>query len=305
MNAHFTTIHGQYIFWLDTLGFACIRKYSDRVKDFFEWLESKDIPCINRITQAHIAAFFDYQQIRPNKRWGQTPLCGKTISDAHLNDYFAAVDKLCEFLHQMDADYAPVPTNCRIAIDNEERIRKIEPFTIREIKIMQSHIQDTFPNMDYARREIKHYQLKLIFILHYGCGLRQSEGFNLTANDVDFNRRTIFVRQGKGYKDRIVPMNDNIYHALQDYLYNFRNSIKCGHDRLFVQSPVILQRNLHYLQSLCAEESIREKRITFHILRHSIATHLLQQGMAVENIARFLGHNSLESTQIYTHIANR
>jgi len=99
-------------------------------------------------------------------------------------------------------------------------------------------------------------------------------------------------------------MSDNVYNALQDYLFNFRNSIKCGHNRLFVQSQIAITKDLKYLHS-CCNESIKIKRLTFHILRHSIATHLLQNGMSVENIARFLGHNCLESTQIYTHIINQ
>jgi len=99
-------------------------------------------------------------------------------------------------------------------------------------------------------------------------------------------------------------MSDNVYKALQNYLYNFRNSIKCGHNRLFVQSSVGLGKDLKYLHSQCNEQ-IQSKRLSFHILRHSIATHLLQNGMSVENIARFLGHGCLESTQIYTHIVNR
>ena len=142
-------------------------------------------------------------------------------------------------------------------------------------------------------------------MLYYACGLRFSEGYGLIAKEIDFNRRTVFIRQGKNYKDRIIPMNDNMYHALEDYLYNFRNCIRCRHGRLFVQSPATLQRDLHHLHSLCRNENIREKRLSFHVLRHSVATHLLQKGMDIENIARFLGHSSLTSTQIYTHIVNR
>lgn len=299
MNESYKAIHRQYIEWLDTLGFARVRRYEERLKELLEWLEVHNITSIDHIQQEHLTVFFEWQQVRENRKYGGT------LSNTYLNDYFMATDKFCEFLHQMGAQNTPIPTNRRITIDSEERIRKIEPFTIGEIKLLQAQIENSYPDMDYTQREVKHYQFKLIFILHYGCGLRLSEGFNLTANDVDFNRRTIFVRQGKNYKDRIVPMNGNIYDALQDYLYNFRNTIRCGHGRLFVQSPITLQKNLHYLHSLCDDDGIQEKRLTFHILRHSIATHLLQQGMTVENIARFLGHNSLCSTQIYTHIANR
>lgn len=299
MNESYKAIHRQYIEWLDTLGFARVRRYEERVREFLEWLEVRNVTSIDHIRQEHLTLFFECQQTRENRKYGGT------LSNTYLNDYFMATDKFCEFLHQMGAQNTPVPTNQRITIDKEERIRKIEPFTIEEIKLLQAQIENSYPDRSYADREAKHYQLKLIFTLHYGCGLRLSEGFNLTAKDVDFNRRTLFVRQGKNYKDRIVPMNENIYNALQDYLYNFRNTIKCGHGRLFVQSSITLQKNLHYLHSLCTEESIREKRLTFHVLRHSIATHLLQKGMSVENISRFLGHNSLCSTQIYTHIVNR
>ena len=298
MNTHYTTIHEQYIFWLDTLGFATTRKYSDRVRDFFQWLETKNITAIQHITQKHINNFFDYQQVRENKRFSGT------LSDNYLNDYFIAIDKLCEFLHQMNANIMIVPTNRRIAPNETERIRKIEPFTVEEIKTLQEKINDLYPHFKYEKRQLKQEQLKLVFALYYACGLRLSEGYNLTPKEIDFNRRTIFIRQGKGYKDRIVPMSENVYKALQHYIYNFRSQIKCNHSRLFLQSEMSLLHDLKHLQSLCNEE-IKSKRLYFHILRHSIATHLLQNGMNIENIARFLGHNCLESTQIYTHIINR
>jgi len=307
MNTHFTAIQQQYIFWLDTLNFApySVSNYGYRARDFFEWLEAKNITTIQHITQKHINDFLDYQQTRPNTRAEQSPFYGKTLSTSFLNDYFIAIDKLCEFLHQMKANVTIVPTNRRIAIDNDQRIRKIEPFSVEEIKILQAKINDLYPHFSHGHRTLKQEQLKLIFVLYYACGLRLREGYNLTPKDIDFNRKTIFVHQGKGYKDRIIPMSDNVYKALQHYIYNFRSRIKCGHDRLFVQSSVGLGKDLRYLHQECDNEQIKSKRLHFHILRHSIATHLLQNGMSVENIARFLGHNCLESTQIYTHIINR
>lgn len=302
MNPRFTAIQEQYIFWLDTLGFApeTVRNYGFRVMDFLQWLQGKNITQIHQINQKHINDFFEYQQARPN-----TKFKGRTLSASYLNDYFTAIDKLCEFLHQMGAQVSLVPTNRRIAIDESQRIRQIEPFTIEEIKILQESINDLYPHLDHGHRQLKQEQLRLVFVLYYACGLRLGEGYNLTPKDIDFNKRTLFIRQAKGYKDRIVPMSDNVYKALQHYIYNFRNPIKCGHDRLFVQKKITLSVDLRYLHSQCNNEEIKRKHLRFHILRHSIATHLLQNGMSVENIARFLGHNCLESTQIYTHILNR
>jgi len=143
--------------------------------------------------------------------------------------------------------------------------------------------------------------LQLLFALYYGCGLRRKEGYNLTPADVDFERKTIFIKQGKGYKDRVVPMSKGVYDTLQDYIYNFRNLQKLDHQRLFVLSHPQIAQSLQDLQSVCDDEMLRNKHLTLHTLRHSIATHLLQNGMGIENIAKFLGHTSLESTQIYTH----
>jgi len=200
---------------------------------------------------------------------------------------------------------APLPTNYRIATDKNQRINNIQPFTQEEIKTLQANINNTYPHFTFSQRERKHEQLKLIFALYYACGLRRTEGYKLTVNDINFDKRTIFVRQGKNYKDRIIPMNDSIYKALQHYIYNFRNLQKPKHKRLFLNTTGTLNKSLQDLQKICNSEEIQNKKLTLHILRHSIATHLLQNGMSIENISRFLGHSSLEATQIYTHIINR
>jgi len=145
----------------------------------------------------------------------------------------------------------------------------------------------------------------LIFALCYGCALRRMEAYNLTAKDVDFDRKTLFVKQGKNYKDRIVPMNDNVCNTIKDYIYNFRHRLKLPHNRLFIHSLGHLHVMLKEAQQATENLQIKEKRLYLHLLRHSMATHLLQNGMDIESIARFLGHNSLVSTQVYTHIVNR
>lgn len=301
MNRDFTVIQQEFVFWLETLGFSkhSIRKYGRKATEFFCWLATQNITHISLLKKQHIITFFNHQQTRKNKRFNGT------LSDVYLNDYYTGIDKLLEFLHQMGAKNIPSPTNYRITINNDERVRKIEPFTIEEIKQLQNQIQELYPNYKQQKRERKLYQLKLIFALHYGCGLRLSEGYNLTAKNINFNKRTIFIQQGKGYKDRIIPINDNIYNTLQDYIYNFRNQIKCDHNRLYIHSKATLLYSLKDLQQSCNNEQLKNKLLHFHVLRHSIATHLLQNGMGIENIAKFLGHTSLESTQIYTHIINR
>ncbi|MFL0108170.1 tyrosine-type recombinase/integrase, partial [Tenacibaculum maritimum] len=298
MNQSFTQIHQNFIIWLDTLGYATssIKKYQTKAKELFQWLISNNINHIQQLQAHHIQHFFNYQQVRSSKKQH------KTLSQVYLNDYFTGIDKLLEFLHQMGATNTPSPTKQRTIINTTERLQKIVPFTIQEIKQLQAHIPKLYLNRTLVKREIKQYQLQLIFTLYYGCGLRFNEGYQLTVNQIDFNKRTLFIKQGKNYKDRLIPMNDNIYKALQNYIYNFRNLLKVNHNRLFIHSGVALLYSLHHLHNQCPYPQIQDKKIHFHILRHSIATHLLEKGMPIESIARFLGHSSLASTQIYTHI---
>jgi len=301
MNQNFTAIQKEYRNWLDTLGFSngVVYDFKLRAKEFFEWSENQQINSINQLTQKHLQTYFDYLQIRPNKRKNGG------LSVSHLNHSFIAIDKLMEFLHQMGMETAPTPTNYRLKVDKEQRINNIEPFTQQEIKELQANISNIYPNFTYIKKEAKQEQLKLIFALYYACGLRRTEGYNLTVKDINFDKGTIFVRQGKNYKDRIVPMNESVYKALQDYIYNFRNLQKTTHKRLFLNTTGTLNKSLQVLKETTQNQALKSKRITLHILRHSIATHLLQNGMSIENISRFLGHSSLDSTQIYTHIINR
>jgi integrase/recombinase XerD len=213
-----------------------------------------------------------------------------------------ALDKFCEFLHQIGMETAPIPTNYRIRQEKNERIYKIETLSKEEINELKASIDKTYSHFSFIEKEAKQEQLKLVFALFYGCGIRRTEGANLQIDDIDFEKKTIFIRQGKNYKDRIIPMSTGVYKALENYIYNFRNTIKIKHKKLFIHSIGTVSDSLKELQNVCENETIKSKRITLHILRHSIATHLLQNGMSIENIALFLGHSSLESTQIYTHL---
>jgi integrase/recombinase XerD len=300
MNANFREINKNYTSWLNTLGFSLgvVNDCKDRVRDFLEWLEAQSVTKINQLTQKHLNQYFSYLETRPNKR-----IKGALLSVSHLNHNFLAVDKLLEFLHSQGVQSAPSPTNYRMRVDKDERIRKIETLSQSEIKTLHSAIEKTYQEMKFEAREANHYQLKLIFTLYYACGLRLSEGIKISLQDIDFERKTVFVEQGKNYKDRFIPMSAGVYNGLQDYIYNFRNKVKAPHNRLFLkQNKNYLNKMLKDLQNACEDEQIKQKRLSMHVLRHSIATHLLQNGMRIENISQFLGHSSLESTQIYTHL---
>lgn len=302
MNGSYKDILQQYTHWFDTLGYnAKTRKrYTQIIGHFLDYLQAHNITHISQLNTKIIRTYFDYVQTVKSRKTGET------YSIVHLNDIFLGVDKLCQFLHDMGMNNAPAPLNYRIKHDQQQdNIDKIQPFTIEEIKQLRDAIPLTYQDKDFRQQETRHKELELIFALCYGCALRRMEAYKLTAQDIDFDRKTLFVRQGKNYKDRIVPLNDNVCDTLKDYIYNFRNLLKLEHNRLFVHSLSELHKSLKKVQKATQNEEIQAKRLYFHILRHSMATHLLQNGMDIESISRFLGHSSLISTQLYTHIINR
>ena len=144
----------------------------------------------------------------------------------------------------------------------------------------------------------------------YSCGLRRNEAVYLDTSDIYFDNERILVRKGKNYKERFVPINRKNAEILEDYIFEGRPEFYKSNltEALFTSQQGKRLNGMSFANRLKAivqatnNKNIVEKQITLHILRHSIATHLLQQEVPLESIKTFLGHSSLESTQIYTHL---
>ena len=149
---------------------------------------------------------------------------------------------------------------------------------------------------------------RAMLAVYYGCGLRLSEGAALTLRDIIEDRRLVYVRQGKGYKERYVPMAGRNYQEIQLYIAEGRPQLVQGPtDRLFIGAGTgkpLDRQSLYIRVKRLVSVAGLTKRISTHTLRHSIATHLLQNGMKLERIAEFLGHSCVDSTQLYTHLVN-
>lgn len=148
-----------------------------------------------------------------------------------------------------------------------------------------------------------------MLVILYSCGLRRNEAVNLEVSDILFDAGRVFVRKGKNYKERYVPINKYSLRILEEYLYESRPAyLQHTTESLLLSrfgTPLkggSMAIRLNHLIALTGDELLQQKNITPHSLRHSIATHLLQQGMQIEDIRQFLGHSSLKSTQVYTHL---
>jgi site-specific recombinase XerD len=138
----------------------------------------------------------------------------------------------------------------------------------------------------------------------YSCGLRRSEGLALAVEDLDRGRALLHVRDGKGGVDRFVPMPPRLQEILDAHLQ--REAIASGPLFLsrLIPGRAICDDNVgKALHAAAAEAGIR-KPVTPHGLRHCYATHLLERGVSLLLIQQFLGHRSIETTTIYTHVTD-
>ncbi len=143
----------------------------------------------------------------------------------------------------------------------------------------------------------EHVKSKLILKMLYSSGIRVSELVNLQSKDLDFQQNIGWVRKGKGSKDRIFKIAESINNSLQKWIK--KNPGKF----LFSQNKPMTPRNIQLLIKTAAKKAEINKKVTPHTLRHSFATHLLENGENLLVIQQLLGHENLETTRIYTHIS--
>ncbi len=151
-----------------------------------------------------------------------------------------------------------------------------------------------------AHGNIKH---KAMLSLIYSCGLRCGELLRLTANDIDNKRSIVIIRQSKGRKDRIAPLSSKIIEILREYytIYKPQNYLFEGQ----VKGTMYDERSLQQVLKQALEKSGITKQVTLHWLRHSYATHLLENGTDLRYIQEILGHSSSRTTEIYTHVSTK
>jgi site-specific recombinase XerD len=150
---------------------------------------------------------------------------------------------------------------------------------------------------------------RAMLAVYYGCGLRLNEGIHLHTGDIIHDKKLLHVRKGKHYKERYVPIAEKNYEELKLYIDYARLQLlqQIKTEALFIdvnKGRAMHKQSLYLRIKRLVKIAKIKKKVGAHTLRHSIATHLLQSGMKLERIKDFLGHDHLDSTQIYTHLAN-
>jgi len=150
-----------------------------------------------------------------------------------------------------------------------------------------------------AHNNIKH---KTMLSLIYSCGLRRSELLNLKLNDIDSKRGLVIIRKAKGKKDRVAPLSDKILQLLRDYF------VACKPKEWLFEGQggkgQYDERSLANVLKQAVQKSKITKPVSLHWLRHSYATHLLENGTDLRYIQEILGHSRSRTTEIYTHVSD-
>jgi len=142
---------------------------------------------------------------------------------------------------------------------------------------------------------------KLMISLMYAAGMRVSEITSLKIKDLDFEDRTGNIRQAKGRKDRIFNIPDKLFNKLKKHIENQKEP---NQEYLFPgRKGKMSSRNLQKIVSKAAKNAEIKKEVHCHTLRHSFATHLLENGVDLRKIQELLGHSSIATTELYTHIS--
>ncbi len=297
--------------WLDVLGYASQSVYQMplAVRGLLHYMEKIGKTHLKDITADVIKEYY-YNHLKTRKNY----LHGAGgLSNVHLNKHLQALKKFTEYLRQtgklqiqiLNMKWETV-TDEKLTILTEEEIQQL--FKITE----QLHERKKHNRSEEVYEAIQQRDRAMISIF-YGCGLRRNEGVYLDITDINLDSGLLHVRKGKGYKERFVPVSSKGVKFLEDYIYNGRPILIKDNkeDALFIGANngkrlggQLMLIKLQQLIRQTGNTELMQKEIGLHTLRHSIATHLLANGMKLEKIKDFLGHSSLESTQIYTHLIN-
>lgn len=242
-----------------------IKTYSDALEVFFRFFQNKKL---ESLTIEDIIQFNNDYILR------------KKLSASYQNQVINAVKLFYRnrFNKTMEVDFIQRPRR-------EKRLPNI--LSKEEVKSILE-----------APTNLKH---RAMLSLIYACGLRRSELLNLTLTDILSNRNLLFIRQSKGKKDRVVPISNKLIEMLRDYYKAFKPKTWLFEGQF--PSTKYSEKSLENVLKQSLTKTKISKKVSLHWLRHSYATHLLENGTDLRYIQELLGHSSSRTTEIYTHVS--
>lgn len=252
-------------------------------RDIEQFLETEGITKPAQITPQKITDFMAVLAAEPRAQKTQA----RKLS---------AIREFCKFLFSENL----ISQNPAADIDSPKQQKPLPKFlTEKEI--------DALIDAAKNHKDIRHRRIAAMIILMYHCGLRVSELVALPLNNINLNKKQILVF-GKGAKERLLPVSDAAIEEIKDYLEIRKCFIKGKESNWMF--PSLTSKDGHisrdsfykHLKNLAVIAGISPSRITPHVLRHSFATQLLRHDADLRSVQKMLGHESITTTEIYTHI---
>lgn len=299
-------LNNEFKKWLQTLGFAdsSVKSFPLYSGELIQFLIDQGVEESGQITADLIRNFFFQWKNRKNKR------TGAGLSENHISKGTTVLNNFVKFLN--------ATSRCTIDLKLERQKVNYKTPTVLSLDEIKALYEATYNNHRRINLTAFGQRDRAMLAIFYGCGLRRNEGRNLLLSDILLDKKMLLVRKGKNSKERFVPIADKGLQDIEEYLaygrkwflkqlYSNRYSNTkdvTPTEYFFINTEAEPMKDFGQRMRCLIEDSGINKKVSLHTLRHSIATHLLQGGMDIEQIKKFLGHSSLDSTQIYTHLIN-
>ena len=287
--ANFESSLNRFLDYISLHGTGSADTYDAYKRDahrFLNYLEQQHIASFENVTKETVAEYITY--LRSGK------LTGMKISNASYARNLSALKSFYRYLNR----YENVEANPVRLFHASSIKRKLpEYLTFDQMETLLNHF-DLTKNIDIRNR--------CMIEVMYACGLRVSECANLKISDIDLTNRYLTVL-GKESKERMVPFYPRCASLLKQYVQVVRPQFmgkQAEHDICFVnqRGKPISSRAIQMICEKAGEDACLELHVHPHMIRHSFATHLLDNGADLRIVQELLGHENLQTTQIYTHV---
>jgi integrase/recombinase XerD len=287
--------------WLKVMNYSAgtLITYDRQLRYFIAWCEARSLTRPTEITQAILTRYqrtvSQIEIVKPNSDGLEEPI-RKTIAFITQMHYLVPVRQFFRWL----AKSHKILFNPAAELELPRRERRLPKAVLSasEAEAVMNQVNMLHP---MGLRD------RAILETFYSTGMRRQELINLLLYDLDFDRGTVMIRQGKGKKDRVIPIGDRALAWIQKYRNDLRPLLTVGSDEgiLFLtkQGEGMTPNTLSRMVRLCVDGAGLGKRGSCHIFRHTMATLMLEQGADVRFVQEMLGHVSLETTQVYTRVS--
>lgn len=258
-----------------------VKSYGEDIADFLFFLKEAKVDKQN-VSRENVKEYRLQQVLKP-------------LNPSSIQRSLSALRHFYQYLHQYKG-YSSNPFEFSVSPKKTKRL----PSFLSEHEINEL-LDSTKKRVDDLR-----YRDSALLELMYATGMRCQETIDLKISDIDFSERTLRIK-GKGGKERIVPFSKTAKKAVEDYLAHSRNILlgkneDTGHLFLTNRGTSISPRGLEKIVEECAKKVGFTLKVHPHMIRHTFATELLNNGADLRTIQEFLGHSSIQTTAIYTHV---